>query len=169
MKLIARLRPDYFAYFSIIAACLLITFGGCQNPIGPIRATTFPPDLVYMPKERIKTAMWVLAAEIQQLEKVLDQQTRAESPSQQRLRQHDVGQSLERMSVAARTLDEPGRKTQHPVINHNLGRFRERIERAKRAAEREPPNYFQASSLAGSCFLCHGTAKAGASVSERRG
>lgn len=130
----------------------------CQSGIGPIRATSFPPDLSYIPPERIKASMWVLAAEIQHLEGLLDQ---PRGPSRPTLRL-EVRDSLERMRVAAMRLDQSGRTSQHPVLDDHIGPFIDRLERAKRSVDRDPPNYFPASTIAGSCFLCHGQTQAAA-------
>jgi hypothetical protein len=96
--------------------------------------------------------MWVLAAEVQELERLLSAPHDVASPT---LRMQ-VRAALERMQVAARALNRAGRSTQHPVLNQNLGRFLQRLETAERAVDRDPPSYFQASTIAGSCFLCHG-------------
>ncbi len=140
--------------FTVILLMSLFVPLGClgETPIGPIRATMSAPDLQYLPPEKIRTAMWVLAAEIQHLERLMTDPTQEEHGAMQVV----VAGTLQRMKIAARTLDKPGRATQHPVINQNLGNFLSRIERAQRAVDRDPPNYFPASSLAGSCFLCHG-------------
>lgn len=140
--------------FTVLLLTLLIAPLGCMadSPVGAIRATMTAPDLQYLPPEKIRTVMWVLAAEIQQLERLMTEPTEAERDSMQVA----VAGTLARMKIAARTLDQPGRATQHPVVNQNLGQFLGRIERAERAVDRDPPNYFPASTLAGSCFLCHG-------------
>jgi hypothetical protein len=144
-------RPEHFAACALFLTLLLVPLA-CKTPFGPVRVTTFPPDLSYLPPERVQTAMWVLAAEIQYLEERLNHR----SEQEQRSQRSKIRQSLERMQVAARTLDEPGRTTQHPVLNENLGPFMRRLERAKLAADRDPPNFYLASTIAGSCFLCHG-------------
>ncbi len=131
---------------------LLVLAVGCETPIGPIRATTFPPDLSYLPPARIRTTMWVLAAEIQDLEESLRNRSEYEESSLQ----NRVRLNLERMYVAARTLDQGGRTTQHPVLNEHLVRFLTRLERARRDVDHSPPNYYRASTIAGSCYLCHG-------------
>ena len=140
-----------------LAACasllwLLLVSLACETPLGPVRVTTFPPDLSYLPAEQLRTAMWVLAAEIQYLEERLNHRNEAERIAER----SEIRQSLERMRVAARTLDEPGRSTQHPVLNENLGPFMRRLERAKLAVDRDPPDFFLATTIAGSCYLCHG-------------
>jgi hypothetical protein len=136
----------------ILTALPLLLCLACSWPFGPMRTTTFPPDLSYIPAERIKTAMWVLAAEIGHLEKLLGTPVGGSSA----FKKAEVRNSLERMRVAAKTLDQPGRSNQHPILNQNLDRFLVRLERAKRAVDRDPPNFFQASTVAGSCYLCHG-------------
>jgi len=128
----------------------------CETSFGGVRATSFPPDLTYIPKERVQTAMWVLAAEIQELERVLSIRKQVETESQR----VTVMAILERMRVAAQTLEEPGRSTQHPVLNENLDVFLNRLDRAKRSLDREPPDFFPSSTIAGSCYLCHGQTKA---------
>lgn len=128
----------------------------CETPIGPFRATTFPPDLSYLPPAQIRTSMWVLAAEIQELENLLI----ARQEGNGRAQRHETRAVLERMRVAAQALDQPGRSSQHPVLNENLELFLNRIERAKRALDRDPPDYYPASTIAGSCYLCHGRSEA---------
>ena len=143
------------------ALMLLLTLSlpvlvSCETSIGGVRATSFPPDLTYIPKERLQMAMWVLAAEIQELERVLSIRKEVATESQR----VTVVAILERMRVAAATLEEPGRSSQHPVLNQNLDVFINRLERAKRSLDREPPDFFPASTIAGSCYLCHGQTKA---------
>jgi len=124
----------------------------CRVPLESVRATTFPPDLDYIPPNEVRTSMWVLAAEVKHLEDLLAEPS-AGDPN---FKQAEVGRTLDRMRVALKSLDRPGRSSQHPALNEHLGQFVERLDRAERAAEREPPNYFPASTIAGSCFLCHG-------------
>ena len=128
----------------------------CETSIGGMRATSFPPDLTFIPKERLQMAMWVLAAEIQELERVLTIREEVQTESQR----VTVVAILERMRTAAQTLEEPGRSTQHPVLNENLDVFINRLDRARRSLDHEPPNFFPASTIAGSCYLCHGQTKA---------
>jgi hypothetical protein len=147
----------------IVLTTLLIALGfaasGCQQgrlSWGGVEASTVPPDLGYIPPERVRSAMWVIAAEIEQLERQLD----APGALDPDTRREAVRTALLRMRTAARRLSEPGRTSQHPVLNQNLPLFIERVERAIRAVELDPPSYFRASTLAGSCFLCHGESAA---------
>ncbi|HPG28216.1 MAG TPA: hypothetical protein PLW10_21465, partial [Myxococcota bacterium] len=137
-----------------LAVVGVVALGGlalqaCHGALAPVRATPFPADLEYLSPDRLRSSMWVLAAEVEQLERLLDRAEELDSA----VMQTQVQGALERMRGAARALDRPGRDSQHPVLNENLDRFVERIERAQRAASHTPPNYYPASSLAGSCFL----------------
>ena len=131
-----------------------LAVGGCQTdtPFGPLEISSTPPNFRYMPPETIRSAMWVLAAEVEELERLLNSSPPSDSPV---LSGAVIG-TLDRMRAAAESLEQDGRSTQHPVLNRNLDLFIGRLKRAKRTAERTPPNYFLASSIAGSCFVCHG-------------
>lgn len=135
-----------------VLLALALTTSACQLP----RVTTVPPDLAYMPAQRVRSAMWVIAAEIEELERLLD----PASPIAPEARRVAVREVLVRMDGAAGQLETPGRTTQHPLLNRNLETFRARLERARRAVEADPPRYFPASAIAGSCALCHGVAQA---------
>lgn len=149
-----------------LALLVALTVIGCETPSGRMNATAFPPDLSYIPPAQIRTAMWVLAAEIQELERLLSDPEELEG--QRGLdRSFEVRATLERMRVAAQSLDRPGRSNQHPVLNENLELFLRRLERAERAVDRDPPDYYPASTIAGSCYLCHGQTKSVASLSRK--
>ncbi|MBW2498054.1 MAG: hypothetical protein JRF61_12335 [Deltaproteobacteria bacterium] len=140
-----------------LAIVLAAGLGSACRVSSGFEVTTRPPDFGYVPPERIQSSMWVLAAEIHQLDELLTAPVDERSPELKR----KVAWSLERMSVAARQLDTPGRSTPaHPVLSDHLEEFVQRLERARRAVERTPPDYFQASALAGGCYLCHGTGRA---------
>ena len=68
--------------------------------------------------------------------------------------QEDVLGHLTAMELAAAQLDGPGRAT-HPLIDQNLPAFRRDIAAAKAAAAADPPDYFLAGSVVGSCRYCH--------------
>jgi hypothetical protein len=126
----------------------------CNRPPASIDQLTYPPDFSYMPKERIRSSMWILAAEVGRLDELL----RASPDSSSVALQNEIRGSLQRMAAAVEQIDHPGRSTQHPALNQHLRHFAERVAMAQRGADRTPPNYFHASALSGSCFLCHGSA-----------
>jgi hypothetical protein len=66
-----------------------------------------------------------------------------------------VGSLLAGMEEAAASLGPAGWPSNHPQIGANLDRLWRDIEHARRAAEREPPNYFYAGVVSGACLYCH--------------
>jgi len=131
----------------------MLTGAACAPTSRSIQEMTYPPDFAYIPPERLKSSMWILAAEVKKLDEILN---RTPPPAPDDLAtQQAVRRALQRMSAAIEQIDHPGRASQHPKLNIHLHRFAEKLEQAQRGADRTPPNYFQASALSGSCFLCH--------------
>jgi hypothetical protein len=126
----------------------------CADPGTRLREHTYPPSFEYVERSRIQSSMWELAFEVQRLDRTLRHP--AADPARQ---QREVADILMHMDDAIDRLAAPGRVTQHPLLNRNLPRFREQVRRAREDATREPPNYFPATTLLGSCFACHGTAE----------
>jgi len=130
-----------------LAGILLVS---CQT--GPIEVTPNPPDFRRLSRDDIRSAMGTLATEVRELERVLDSPDEHDHASRRGL----VLASLDRMRAAAESLEQPGRTSQHPMIDERLEAFSERIRAARRDVERDPPRYFRAGTVAGACFLCHG-------------
>lgn len=141
----------------------MLGFVACGGLPGAARAPTMPPDFRYLPAEEIRSVMWVLAAEVESLDRLLDGAGDADSPA----RREAVVASLTRMQVAARGLESGGRATQHPGMALDLERLVARLEHARRAALRDPPQYFLAGSVVGACAICHGGTRAAASSGPR--
>lgn len=139
---------------SVVALNVAVTLvASCMQVPQSIQKHTVPPDFYYIPEDRIESSMWMLAAEIHRLDELL----RTSRDSTNVGLQREIQRSLRRMAVAVEQIDHPGRTTQHPALNRNLSRFADRIANAQRGVDRTPPNYFQASALSGSCYLCHGS------------
>ena len=139
---------------SIVALGVAVTLGAsCMRVPASIQKLTVPPNFYYIPEERIHSSMWMLAAEVQRLDELL----RTAPDSANLAAQRAIQSGLRRMAVAVEQIDHPGRTTQHSALNLHLSRFAQRIANAQRGADRNPPNYFYASTLSGSCFLCHGS------------
>lgn len=134
-------------------ALALWVLGGASCTLGPIEVSPNPPDFRPLPRAQIRTAMGALAVEIQQLEALLESADRRSVEGQRAM----VLETLDRMRTAAERLDRPGRTNQHPGFDLQLGRFTQRLERARREVERDPPRYFLAGTVAGACSLCHRT------------
>ena len=137
---------------ALIAIAVAIAQISCVSPSHTrFQAMVYPPDFSYLSEQELESSMWVLASEIGRLDDLL--QAAASEPLADT--QRAIQESLLRMRRAIDEIDTPGRTTQHPVLNQHLGRFRERLQRARRGADRTPPNYFHASVLSGACFMCH--------------
>jgi len=139
----------------LLAGTLVVLLLGsaCQTDRQSVREVVYPPDFSYISPDRLKGSMWILAAEVQRLDELL----RTPADTDDARLQKQVQSSLLRIGAAVEQIDTPGRATQHPALNRNLSSFARRVAMAQRGAERTPPNYFQASALSGSCFLCHGS------------
>lgn len=123
----------------------------CVSKPPALQTLTYPPDFSYVPRERLQSTMWILAAEVTRLDGLLRD---ADAPNDPRLKD-EVRQSLRRMAASLEQIDYPGHMTQYPELNQHLARFEERVHQALRDVERTPPRFFLASTLSGSCFLCH--------------
>jgi len=148
--------------FLVLAFITLL--GACTISTDNFRISPQPPDFTYIPKERIQSTMWVLAAEVRDVDEWVRIAGSQPNPSiDARIRA-----SLDRMRSAARRLDRPGQSTQHPVLNQHLGDFLRRLDGARRAIDASPPDRSQAAALAGGCYLCHGTTLAAAPSGDSR-
>lgn len=112
----------------------------------PIRTVTYPPSFHYVPRDDLRSTMWELAADVVELNRMLDQNTALVVSG-------DVAARLALMESHAAKVD--GKPTNHAKIDANLAAFRSSIAAAKAAAEAQPPNYFLAGNLTGGCTSCH--------------
>jgi len=129
---------------------LPIALVACGDGGASLREYTYPPSFEYVDESRLHSAMWELAGETETLDALLREPT-SDPAAQQRA----VAASLERMEAAVARLDTPGRVTQHPLLNRNLPRFRERVRRARADVATTPPYYGTAVGVAESCSMCH--------------
>lgn len=127
----------------------LALWQGCSDAARTARRYTYPPDFAYVERTAIRTAMGRLAASVNALNEILRQESLSEAD-----RQNIVG-LLAQMEAAARDLEAPAQRTNHPMLDTKLPAFQRDVELALRAARDEPPNYFLAGAVAGSCFYCH--------------
>ena len=120
---------------SRIAGVLALALSAWGLACGGVRFSNDPPGFQYLPPEPVRSTMWVLAAEIEELERLLATPEGRASEVQRTA----VRSTLARMREAARQLDQPGRSSQHPMLDHNL----ERLYREQRSdpvgSEPEPP------------------------------
>lgn len=131
---------------------LALVMGACAVAAPAVRKVTYAPDLRYLAGRQVSEVMGTLAKAAVELDALLRDETPATPAADLR---GEVVRLLQVMEGAASDLDA-GPTTNHPVLDENLGLFRADLAAAREAAEVDPPNYFLAGSVAGSCLLyCH--------------
>ena len=137
-----------------LIALLALALVACPTAGSRLREHTYPPTFQYIEQSHLQSSMWVLASEVQHLDRAL-RHPAADAEEQRR----QVADVLIAMQRAVDGIATPGRVTQHPLLNRNLPRFREQVQRARTDVARTPPSYFTATTLVGSCSACHGSAE----------
>jgi hypothetical protein len=152
-RLADAMRAEPFDPRRLIGAACLALFGaGCASPSTGVRVTAEPPELRYIPKEKLSSAMWQLADAVTKLNNTLHDEEGVPSDE----KQQEVVDYLTTMAAVAASLEAPGRRSNHPMIDTHIDDFRRDVEAARRSAELNPPNYYLAGAVAGSCMYCHG-------------
>jgi hypothetical protein len=62
---------------------------------------------------------------------------------------------LRAMEQVARALGSDEVRSNHAKLDLGSDAFRERLAAARRAAQRDPPDYYLAGSVSGACRYCH--------------
>jgi hypothetical protein len=124
---------------------------GCGDVPGALRRHTYPPDFQYIPRAEVESAMWALAREIHELDRVL----RDDAMSPER-RREVAGALLDAAELTTRELQLDGRRSNHPMLEAHFDQFRQDIIRARDAVRADPPAYFLAGAVSGACVYCHG-------------
>ncbi len=145
------MRPDAqnglrTAALAVLSA--LAISSGCADPGAGIRRHTYPPDFDYITKEQLQSSMWVLAAQVRELDKLLDREEAVDQVA--------VVTALTEIERNAGLLDRGGHARNHPLLGTHLQQFRHEVERARVAASAVPPRYFLAGTVSGGCSHCHG-------------
>lgn len=137
---------------------LVLLLGACAAAAPAVRKVTYAPDLRYLAGRQVSEVMSALAKAAVDLDGLLREDAAPKEGVDVRA---EVIRLLQVMESAASDLDA-GPTTNHPVLDENLGLFRADLAAAREAAEVDPPNYFLAGSVAGSCLLyCHTGDRAG--------
>jgi hypothetical protein len=141
----------------VVAVSVLLACAGAQE----IREYTYPRSFEYISRGEIQTTMGQLAVQVRRLDELLigteprTVEDRVESPVHDGRRQRKVVELLEDMERVARALGTGDVRSNHPRLDEGADPFRERLAAARRAAERDPPNYYLAGTVSGACRYCH--------------
>jgi len=139
---------------AVLAGVMVLNgVAGCMVAVGDVtkvaRHLTYPPDFRYIQRDEIQGAMWQLALHAREVNRLVQVDGAVES------NRDDIVNHLRGMEAAASALDAGGHPTNHPVLATHLPRLRVDVQSARLAAEREPPNFFLAATVSGSCLPCH--------------
>jgi hypothetical protein len=123
----------------------------CGQAARGIRTVTYPHDFRYYDTAEIDASMKRLAVSSRRLSEIL----RDSAPATEAERAEVVA-LLREMEAAAGELNGTVKRSNHPLIDANLPRFQRDVSAARVAADKDPPYYFLAGTIAGSCLQCHG-------------
>lgn len=144
-----RRAPGAAAWRASVIATFIVASvldGGCAL----LRATTNPPDFKQIAQKDIHGAMHVMAAQVQMLDAALRDEALPEEE-----RQRQVLAALDVIAAQARGLHPPGAVISHAMLHDKLPQFIRDVEGARAAAAADPPRYFLAGSVSGTCMSCH--------------
>jgi hypothetical protein len=137
---------------TVLSGILATAMAGCsESTKKEIRTWTYPPDFNYISSSELSSIMAEIAIEVAALDTLL----RATDAPDEITRQ-EVVQRLQALDRAAKRLGPGGWPSNHPRIADNAERFQRDIAQALNAAQKQPPQYYLAGSISGSCSICHG-------------
>lgn len=111
---------------------------------------TYPSDMVYIPDGEVEDAMLRLSRHVWSINDIFDSQEHIAGYNRQR-----IIELLKNIEDEAYKLGAGARQTNHLLIDENIEEFRADVEKALQAVETDPPNYYLAGRLSGSCLACH--------------
>ncbi len=128
-----------------IAALLLLTTG-CSE----VRKLTYPGDITYIDRSTVTGAMRQMADAVSRLENAI-----RSAPSPQAVDQRTVVGELKVLERLASSLQTRKGYTTDPLLDKHMSAFIDDVTLAREQAQKQPPNYFLAGHIAGSCAACH--------------
>jgi hypothetical protein len=124
----------------------------CGTGLGELRRHTYGPGFNYLTQDQLETTMGRFARLVTQLNAVMAADADPEIDAAERAH---IIELLRRLEHEAQALGPGGWPSNHPRISRHVDSLRRDLERARQAAEREPPNYYWAGSISGACSYCH--------------
>ena len=128
----------------IALLCASVVFGCAQ-----IRKVTYPRNFVYLEHKQLRNKMALLSFYLRRLNETMLEHSIAGSDPQQ-----DILVLLNK--IDGLTVELGGTvTTNHLVIDDHIDEFKIDVKRAIHEASANPPNYYMAGRLTGSCTGCH--------------
>lgn len=157
MTALSRVLNDKRVALSILLSFTLL-LSGCAK----IQLLTYPSEFTYLDADTTKGVMHEMAISLSALDELVQQAARnSDSDRYQPLILAQL-QNIEALATSVsshatgKTLEGDDRPvTNHLLIDEHIDDFIGQIMKAKLQTEAEPPNYYGAGQLTGSCNACH--------------
>ncbi len=135
----------FVKHLVIVLLSTMLVYGCAQ-----IRKVTYPPEFIYLEQKDINNKMVLMSIYIRQMNQILSRKDNTNSEDQTRI--------VKLLSAINSTTDSLGAgspDTNHLIIDGHIDQFKSDVIAAISAAKANPPNYFVAGQLSGSCVACH--------------
>jgi hypothetical protein len=135
----------------LISIGIVLGLAACSGkPLEQVRRAAYPPSFEYIEREEVRQEMRAIVRSVRRLDVAL----RSSTLEGEALRAEVVAE-LALMEQAISRLEPAGTRSNHPLIDANLGAFQTDVRAARETAERSPPSYYLAGAVAGACAYCH--------------
>lgn len=142
----------------VVLVLITLLLGGCVK----VRLLTYPSEFTWIDRDSVKGVMHSMALRLDDVEQLVsDKKSGSDDPAIQT----EVVNNLQAMEALAASLNAGSNNiagdersvpaTNHLLIDEHINDFMNQIMRARLMAESEPPNYYGAGRLVGSCNACH--------------
>ncbi len=141
-------RPAIFRL--LFLALTVLVSNGCSDLASTVRKITYPPDFKYVSGQELRSNMHQLAFQLQQLDQALTEDDALHADQQRQVL--ETLRSIE--TISSRLLaGEAG--SNHPFLYDHMSDFVNDVSQARNAASLDPPRYYLAGRVSGSCANCH--------------
>lgn len=140
----------HFAARGVIAVLTLAFLTGCSSGGGGFPQIANPPPFDYADGTELRSQMHRLAFELQQLDMALTSGMERDRNSQDEIVSH-----LGNIANIGDDLRQGDMSTNHTFLRNDMANFLSTVNRARMAAQNNPPDYYMAGRVSGACVNCH--------------
>ncbi|MEX1197377.1 MAG: hypothetical protein WEB57_05905 [Pseudohongiellaceae bacterium] len=133
------------------ALLALALLSGCNSSDTGVPDTAEPPPFEYDAAFEFRTQMHRLAFALQELDLELRMREMEDDP----YTQEEVIRNLRQIERIVSELRDSEISTSHAFLRGEMASFLNTANRARTAAERNPPEYYMAGRVSGGCINCH--------------